>query len=127
MTDVLNVKLIIGFNDPDLDDEEKNEQAQKLLQEIRELDEIEVAELLPDPNPPAGNKAFGGILAGFLMAEVSPANLKKLFGFLSDRFGNKPMKLKVKATDGRELEIEASSKEEFEYIKQQAEEFINKQ
>ena len=61
------------------------------------------------------------------MAEVSPTNLKKLFGFLSDRFANKPMKLKVKATDGRELEIEASSKEEFEYIKQQAEEFINKQ
>ncbi len=51
MTNASNVKLIIGFNDPDLDDEEKNEQAQKLLQEIRELDEIEVAELLPDPNP----------------------------------------------------------------------------
>ncbi|BAZ13957.1 hypothetical protein NIES4071_57970 [Calothrix sp. NIES-4071] len=127
MADVSNVKLIIGFNDPDLDDEEKNEQAQRLLQEIRELDEVEAAEPLLDPNPPAGNKSFGGILAGFLMAEVSPANLKKLFGFVSDRLGNKPMKLKIKAADGRELEIEASSKEEFEYIKQQAEEFINKQ
>jgi hypothetical protein len=43
------------------------------------------------------------------MAEMSVANFKKLGGFLGDRLGNKPVKLKVKAPDDRELELAASS------------------
>jgi hypothetical protein len=127
MDDTSNVKLTIILNDPDLDDEEKSEQAQRLLQELRELDEVEVAEPVFDSQAPLGTKAFGGFIAGILMAEVSPVNIKRLFSFLSERLGNKPLKLKVKATDGRELEIEASSKEEFEYIKKQAEEWLKQQ
>jgi hypothetical protein len=33
-------------------------------------------------------------------------------GFVGDRLGNKPIKIKVKLADGREMEIEASSREE---------------
>ena len=44
--------------------------------------------------------------------------------FLSDRIGNKPMKLKVKAPDGKEMELEASSRQEFDFVYQKAQDFL---
>ncbi|PAX52682.1 hypothetical protein [Brunnivagina elsteri] len=118
MIEASKLQLIIDFNDFDLDDDGKDE----LRQELEELAGI-------DTEPPIGRKgkAIGSILTGILMAEVNPANLTKLFTFLSDRLGNKPIKLKLKTPDGRELEIEASSKEEIEYAIAQAEKFIKQQ
>jgi hypothetical protein len=116
-----HVRLTIAFNDPNLDDAEQD--AQTLISQLEDLEDVETARV-PDPNPPAGNKAIGAIIFGLLTAEVSPANFKKLAGFLGDRLGNKPIKLKVKAPDGRELEVEASSKEELDYALQKAQEFI---
>jgi hypothetical protein len=118
------VRLTIAFSDSDLDNEELDEQAQNLLAQIRDLDDIETVDRVLDPNPPAGNKAVGGFLVGLLMAEVSVANFKKLGAFLGDRIGNKPIKLKVKAPDGRELELEASSQAEFDYAYEKAQAFL---
>ena len=118
------VTLTIAFNDPDLDSEELDAQAQNLLDQMRDLDEIETVDRVLDPNPPEGNKAIGGMLVGLLMAEVSVANFKKLGGFLGDRLGNKPIKLKVKAPDGRELELEASSQQEFDHAYAKAQDFL---
>jgi hypothetical protein len=61
---------------------------------------------------------------GLLTAEVNPANIKALFQFLGDRIGGKPIKLNLKAPDGRELSIEASSQAEFDYAYQKAQEFL---
>lgn len=119
-----NVRLTIAFNDPALDSEELEAQAQNLLAQMQDLDEVESIERVLDPNPPAGNKAIGGILVGLLTAEVSVANFKKLGAFLGDRISNKPIKLKVKAPDGRELELEASSQQEFDFAYQKAQEFL---
>ena len=124
MTDHLNITLTIAFNDPDLKNEDLEEQAQNLFAQMRDLDEIETVDRVLDPNPPAGNKAIGGILVGLLTAEVSVANFKQLGAFLGDRLGNKPVKLKVKAPDGRELELEASSREEFDYAYEKAQAFL---
>ena len=118
------VTLTIAFNDPDLDSEELDAQAQNLLAQMRDLDEIETVDRVLDPNPPEGNKAIGGMLVGLLMAEVSVANFKKLGAFLGDRLGGKPIKLKVKAPDGRELELEASSQQEFDYVYEKAQAFL---
>ena len=118
-----NVTLTIDLNDPDPDVEETDEAIQNLLAQMRELDEIEAVDRVFDPNPPAGNKAIGGFVVGLLMAEVSVANFKKLGAFLGDRIGNKPIKLKVKAPDGREMELEASSQAEFDYAYQKAQAF----
>ena len=119
-----NVTLTIDLNDPDLDAEETDEAIQNLLAQMRELDEIEAVDRVFDPNPPADNKAIGGFVVGLLMAEVSVANFKKLGAFLGDRLGNKPIKLKVKAPDGREMELEASSQAEFDYAYQKAQAFL---
>ena len=120
-----NVTLTIDLNNPDLDAEETDEAIQNLLAQMRELDEIEAVDRVHDPNPPVGNKAIGGFVVGLLMAEVSVANFKKLGAFLGDRIGNKPIKLKVKAPDGREMELEASSQAEFDYAYQKAQAFLN--
>ncbi len=61
---------------------------------------------------------------GWLNTLVNADKLKTLFGFLRDRFGNKPIKLVVKAPDGRELTLEAGSREEFEFAMQQAQDFL---
>ncbi len=127
MTEPANLQLIIDFNDFDLDDDEKDEQVRNLQRELEEFEGIETVKPEADLNPSIGHKAIGSIITGILMAEVNPANLAKLFAFLSDRLGNKPIKLRLKTPDGRELEVEASSKEEIEYAIAQAEKFINQQ
>ena len=119
-----NITLTIAFTDPELDGEELEAQAQNLLIQLKDLDEVEAVNRVLDPNPPAGNKTVGGFLVGLLMTEVSVANFKKLGAFLGDRLGNKPVKLKVKAPDGRELELEASSREEFDYAYEKAQAFL---
>ena len=113
MTETSNVKLTIAFNDPDLDSEELEEQAQNLLAQMRDLDDVETVDRVLDPNPPVGNKAVGAILVGLLTAEVSPINAKKLFGFLGDRLGGKLIELEVEA-NGKKLKVKASSREELE-------------
>jgi hypothetical protein len=124
MTPTYNIKLTIAFNDPDLDADERDEQAQRLLGELRQLDEVETVDRVLDPNPPEGNKAIGGFLIGLLMAEVNVANAKNLMGFLGDRLGGKPIELEVE-DNGRKLTVKAHSREELEAAIKAATAFIN--
>ena len=120
MTD--DVKLSICFNDPDLDDEEREEEAQQLMSQMRDLDDVEVNRVM-DPNPPEGNKAIGGMLVGLLTAEVSAANAKHAFDFLKDRLGGKTIELEVEG-NGKKLKVSANSRAELEAAIQQAQAFI---
>ena len=52
--DESNVKLQIAFIDPDLDAEEREEEAQQLLSYLQQLDEVEQVDRVLDPNPPEG-------------------------------------------------------------------------
>jgi hypothetical protein len=118
-----NIKLTINFNDPDLDLEERDEQAQQLMAELRQMDEIESVDRVQDPNPPEGNKAIGGLLVGLLMAEINVANAQKLMGYLGDRLGGKPIELEVEA-NGKKLKVSAHSREELEAAIAAAQKFI---
>jgi hypothetical protein len=124
MADESLVKFTIVFNDPDLDVEEKDEEVQKLLNQMQKLDEVEEITRVLDPNPPKGNKALGGFLVGTLTAVVKPENFKTLFGFLGERLKGKPIEIAIKAPDGRELNIKANSQAEFEFAFQKAQEFL---
>ncbi|MBM0744085.1 hypothetical protein JOY44_21100 [Phormidium sp. CLA17] len=121
MTDTSNVKLTIAFNDPDLDAEEREEQAQRFMAELQQMDEVEVDRVL-DPNPPEGNKAVGAILVGLLTAQVNKENAQKVMGFLGDRLGNKAIELEVEA-NGKKLKVKASSREELEAAIEAAQRF----
>jgi hypothetical protein len=117
-----NIKLTLNFNDPDLDSEERDEQAQRLMAELKQMDEVEVDRVL-DPSPPEGNKAIGGMLVGLLTAQVSAANAQKLMGFLGDRLGGKPIELSVEA-NGKKLTVKAHSREELEAAIKAAQDFV---
>jgi len=118
-----SIKLTIAFNDSDLDSEELEAQAQNLLAQLRDLDEIETVDRVLDPNPPVGNKAVGAILFGLLTAQVSQANAQKVMGFLGDRLGNKPIELEVEA-NGKKLKVKASSQAELMAAIEAAQKFI---
>jgi len=122
MTTHSNIKLTIAFNDPDLDPEELEEQAQRLMAELKQMDEVEVDRVL-DPNPPEGNKAIGGILVGLLTTQVSAVNAQKLMGFLGDRLGGKPIELELEA-NGKKLKVKAHSREELEAAIKAAQDFV---
>ena len=118
-----NIKLTIAFNDSNLDNDELEAQAQNLLAQMRDLDEVETVDRVLDPNPPKGNKAIGGMLVGLLTAQVNLANAQKLLGFLGDRLGNKTIELEVEA-NGKKLKVKASSREELEAAIAAAQKFI---
>jgi F0F1-type ATP synthase delta subunit len=93
------------------------------------LDDV-VTGRVPDPHPPVGNKALGAIVFGALTAEISKESFKQLTAFLSQRLGEKAstVKVKVKAPDGREIEIEVNDKSvTFDSAMQKAQDFINNQ
>jgi len=123
MTPDSNVKFTIAFNDPNLDNDKLEAQAQNLLSQMRDLDEIETVDRVLDPNPPKGNKAIGGMLVGLLTAQVNLANAQKLLGFLGDRLVNKPIELEVEA-NGKKLKVKASSQAELEAAIAAAQKFI---
>lgn len=127
MVAISNVQVTISLAELGLDDEELQTEVENLLPQLREVDGVEDVDLVAVENAPKGTKAFGGFLLGLLNAQVNAANIKTLFNFLGDRFGNKPIKLLVKASaDGsRELNLEASSREEFEFALQKAQDFLN--
>ena len=124
MANTRNIKLTIAFIDSDLDAEEKDAEVSKFLTQIRELEEIETVDRVIDPNPPEGNKALGGFLVGMLTAVVKPENIKALFGFLSEQLKGKPVEIAIKAPDGRELNIKASSQADIEFAFEKVQQFL---
>jgi hypothetical protein len=118
-----SVKLTIAFNDPELDSEELEAQAQNLLAQMRDLDEIERVDRVLDPNPPVGNKAVGAMLVGLLTAQVNKENAQKLLGFLGDRLGNKSIELEVES-NGKKLKVKASSQAELMVAIEAAQKFL---
>ncbi|MEM6423782.1 MAG: hypothetical protein AAF722_22345 [Cyanobacteria bacterium P01_C01_bin.70] len=115
-------KFVISFDDPDFDDEEKDEEVQKLLNQMRDLEDVTTDRVI-DPNPPEGNKALGGFLVGMLMTEVNGSNAKKLLGFLGDRLSGKTISLEVEG-NGKTLKVSANSRAELEAAIAQAQAFI---
>ena len=118
-----NFKLMIAFEDLDLEPEERDEQAQWLVTELKQMDEVEAVRRVLDPEPPEGNKAMGGFLVGLLTAEVNTANAKKLMGYLGDRLGGKPIELSVEG-NGKKLTVKAHSREELEVAIKAAQDFV---
>jgi hypothetical protein len=117
------VKFVINFTDPDLDADERDDEAHRLLNQLKEMDEVESVDRILDPNPPEGNKALGAWLAGVLLAEVNTGNAKAVFGYLGDRLGGKPIEIEVEA-NGKKLKVKAHSREELTAAIEAAQKFV---
>lgn len=124
MTNDLNVKVTIVFNDPDLNDDELEEQAQNLLTQLKDFDDVEDVERVLDLHPPKDNKSAGSFLVGLVKANANLENAKKLLGFLGDRLGNKVIELAVEH-NGKKLSVKAHSREELESAVKAAKDFIS--
>ncbi|MEM6401659.1 MAG: sugar ABC transporter permease [Cyanobacteria bacterium P01_D01_bin.116] len=121
-----NIQLTISLAELDLDEEELQAEVENLLPQIQEVDGVEDAGLVEVMEVPESSKSLTGYVLGMLKTVlIDKEHLKNVFGFLRDRFGNKKIKLVVKAPDGRELNLEASSREEFGFAMQQAQNFLN--
>ena len=126
MSDQSTVKFTIAFNDPELDSEDLEAQAQNMLVQRRELDDIEAVERVVDPNPPAGSKAMGAIIVGLLTAQVNKENAQRAMSFLGERLINKPIELEVEAND-RKLKVKASNRAELQAAIEAAQKFVAEQ
>jgi hypothetical protein len=111
------IQFTFALDEPDIEDEYKLKFAQKLLPELRNLDEVERADRAEDLNPGAGAKPGFATLIGVLSAEVSIKNIKGFVGFLSERLQDKPIKLVVKLGE-KEVSINVKSTQELAVVEQ---------
>lgn len=106
-----SLKLTIDINQSDLEAEKLDELTQNLLQEMKELDEVETASLVADENPPEGARAFGSFLLGILQAEVSIENIRFVLEFLWNRLNPQPIEIEVEA-NGNKFKIVVRSQQQ---------------
>ncbi|TVP60419.1 MAG: sugar ABC transporter permease [Nodularia sp. (in: Bacteria)] len=125
MVNTYNVQVTISLTELGLDDEDLQRKVQNLLPQLKKVDGVEDAGLVAEENAPQGTRSISGYVWGLLKAQVNPAHIKTLFKFLSDRFGNKRLKLDLEAADGRKLHVEVSNAQELELAIQKAQDFLN--
>jgi hypothetical protein len=111
MSDEGTIQFTFGLDEPELEDEQRLKFAQKLLRELRNLDEVERADRTEDLTPEAGSKPGFATLIGMITAQVSFKNIKAFFGFLGDRLQDKPIKGSIKVGDN-EVEFKVKSRQE---------------
>jgi hypothetical protein len=116
------LQITIAFIDPELDSNEREAEALKLLPQLRDLDEVEVIERVAQPTPEGGKGL--GFIPGWLMTQVSLENGKKLLGFLNGRLAGKTIELEVEG-NGKKLKVKASNQDELKTAIAEAERFIN--
>jgi hypothetical protein len=109
---------MIEFNDHEVEPSQRDEQAQFLIDELKDINKIEIVDRVLDLTAPT-------VISGFLMAEVKIDNAKKLFGYLRDRLSGKLIELTVEA-NGKKLTVKASSCEEFDYAIAKANDLIDR-
>jgi len=135
-----NVQIKIPFCASGLLEEELQVEVENLLQQVKEMEGVEGAELVPVEEVPEQGESLQTFLLVILKMNVNPANLNAVFRFMEDHFfprfimfsqsglnwETKGIELSVKV-QGREVKIEASSKSELEMAYQKAVEFLREQ
>ena len=124
MTDIPTIQLTFAVNDSELEDADRQEIAQKLLRQLKQLDEVEKVSRAEDSNREEGSRSVLATMVGVLTADVSVENIKKVLSFISDRIPDKPILIKVKVGD-QEVEINAKTRKELEEAERVASNLIN--
>ena len=119
------VQVTITLSEPQLKDEELQEAVQNLQLELREVEGVTEADLIPVEQAPPDSKGIGGFLLGQLKALVSLKHLKTLVNFVSQNLViGRTVKIKAEG-NGRKLDIELSRPEDIDKVMPQVERFIN--
>ncbi|MGB5635254.1 MAG: hypothetical protein WBM44_24030 [Waterburya sp.] len=118
------VQVTITLSDPQLRDEELQEAVQNLQLELREVEGITEADLIPVEQAPPDSKGIGGFLLGKLQALVSLKHLKTLVSFVGHNLFGRTVEIKAEG-NGRKLEVKLSRPEDIDKVMPQVERFIN--
>ncbi|NER31098.1 MAG: hypothetical protein F6J89_26630 [Symploca sp. SIO1C4] len=118
-----SIQVTISLEAPQLDDEQLQEATENLRDEIKEVEGVEQADLMPVETAPPDSKGIGGFLLGILTAEINAKNLKTLVRFLGDRLFGKTIKIKTEG-NGKKLELEIRRPEDLEAIMPKIDNFI---
>ncbi len=118
------VQVTITLSDPQLRDEDLQEAVQNLQLELREVEGISEADLIPVEQAPPDSKGIGGFLLGKLLALVSLKHLKTLVSFLGHNLLGRTVEIKAEG-NGRKLEVKLSRPEDIDKVMPQVERFIN--
>ncbi len=105
------IQFTFAIDDPEMEEERRQKIAQKLLGELKNLDEVERAERVENLNPESGSKPGLTTLIGVLRAKVKFKNIKDVLGFVGERLGDKPITVNVKVGQ-KEVNIKAKSRKE---------------
>ncbi|MDJ0580593.1 hypothetical protein [Crocosphaera sp.] len=87
MTESIKLRFTFAVDAPDLDEEEQQSIATKLLRQLKKLDEVENVTKAEDINPEKGHRGLDTLL-NIIKAEVSLENIKNVFTILRDRLDN---------------------------------------
>lgn len=123
ITDLSGVKLTISFTDPDLDEEEKEVEAIKLLAQIKDLDEVEDFGRVSEINVPENSKSISGYVAGKVWTFIKSQNLKQVWEFLNSRLGNKIIEVEAEA-NGKKIKVKAKNSQELQQAVKAVQDFI---
>lgn len=113
------IQFTFELDDPELEDEQRLKFSQKLLKELRNLDEVERAERTEDTTPEAGSKPGFATLIGSITALVQFKNIKAFFGFLGDRLQDKPIEGSIKVGENQ-VTFKVKSRQELAEVEKTA-------
>lgn len=113
MTGSSKARIIVTFLDTGLNDDDLQDAARNLVDQIVE-DDLAEASLVKDTEIKAGQKSIGGFLIDMLQAEVTPANILRLLHFLGDGLLGGVIEIEVKLPSGAEVKLKARSRAELQ-------------
>ena len=111
MSDKETIQFTFGLDEPELEDEQRLKFAQKLLRELRNLDEVEKADRTEDLTPETGSKPGLATVIGSITAIIPVKHIRAFLDFLGDRLQDKPIKGSIKVGDN-EVAFEVKSRQE---------------
>nr|VFJ55732.1 MAG: hypothetical protein BECKFW1821B_GA0114236_10243 [Candidatus Kentron sp. FW]VFJ58614.1 MAG: hypothetical protein BECKFW1821A_GA0114235_10843 [Candidatus Kentron sp. FW] len=118
-----SIELTIRLTDPDLDDDERDLEAQRLLTQIQEDPEVISAKPAADHNgPPENSKAGEALLVGALVIVYGP-RIKDSLRYLADRLTGKSIEMELEVA-GKKLKVKAANQAELESAIQAARELL---
>ena len=119
MSDEETIQFTFGLDEPELEDEERLKFSQKLLRELRNLDEVQRAERTEDLTPEAGSKPGFATVIGSVTAIIPVKYIRAFLDFLGDRLQDKPSKGSIKVGNN-EVTFEVKSRQELAEFEQTA-------
>lgn len=118
-----DIRITLTLSDPKLGGEEIQAVVQRLIPLVKDVDGVENACLVSTDTSPKGAKG-GNLLVGTFEVTTKIAKLRPLWQFLQRILQGKTIEATFKSPNGKEFTAKVTNREDFEYLRQQAEEFF---